>query len=81
MVAWFKKIDRYLLTSSIKHKYLVKVKPFLPVKTVDMFDYVKAIERDLDPEAYVIDIGANDQTTDKNTKWNLLRTITTDQGA
>ena len=30
-----------------------------------MFDYVKPIQRDLDPEAYVIYIGANDLTTDK----------------
>ena len=70
-----------MLASLIKHKYLVKVRPFLPVKTVNMLDYVKAIQRDLYPEAYVIDIGANDQTTDKSTKWNLLRNIATDQGA
>ena len=49
-----KKIDRYLLTSSINHKYLVKVRSFLAAKTVDMFGFVKPIQRDLDPEAYVI---------------------------
>ena len=45
-----KKIDGYLLTSSINHKYLVKVRPFLAVKSVDMVDYVKLIQRGLDPE-------------------------------
>ena len=38
-----KKIDGYLLTSSINHKYLVKVRPFLATKSVDMLDYVKPI--------------------------------------
>ena len=45
-----KKIDGYLLTSSINHKYLVRVRPFLAVKSVDMVDYVKLIQRGLDPE-------------------------------
>ena len=60
-----KKIDGYLLTSSINHKYLVRVRPFLAVKSVDMVDYVKLIQRDLDPEAYVIHIGTNNLGTDK----------------
>ena len=48
----YKKIDRYLPTSSINHKYLVKVRLFLAAKSVDMFDYVKPIQGDLDPGAY-----------------------------
>ena len=60
-----KKIDGYLLTSSINHKHLVKVRPFLAAKSVDMLDYVKTIKRDLDPEAYVMHIGTNDLETDK----------------
>ena len=60
-----KKIDGYLLTSLINHKYLVKVRPFLACKSVDMLDYVKPIQRDLDPEAYVIHIGTNNLGTDK----------------
>ena len=59
------KNDEYLLRSSINHKYLVKVRPFLAAKTVDMFDCVKPIQRDLDPGAYVIHIGTNDPMTDK----------------
>ena len=62
-----KKIDGYLLTSSINHKYLVKVRPFLAAKSVDMLDYVKpiqTIQRDLEPEAYAIHIGTNNLNTD-----------------
>ena len=61
-----KKVDGYLLTNSIKHKYLVKVIPFLAAKAVDMFDYVKPIQRDFDPDAYILHIGTNDLTTEKN---------------
>ena len=60
-----KKIDGYLLTNAINHKYLVKVRPFLPAKSVDLLGNVKPIQTDLDPEAYVIYIGTNDPTTDK----------------
>ena len=60
-----KKVDGYLLTNSIKHKYLAKVRPFLAAKAVDMFDYVKPIQRDFDPDAYILHIGTNDLTTDK----------------
>ena len=59
------KIDGYLLTSSINHKYHVKVRSFLAAKTVDTFGYVKPIQRDLYPEAYVIHIGTYVITTDK----------------
>ena len=60
-----KKVDRYLRANSIKHKYLVKVRPFLAAKAGDMFDYVKPIQRDFDPDAYILHIGTNDLTTDK----------------
>ena len=43
-----KKVGGYLLTNSIKHKDLVKVRPFLAAKAVDIFDYVKPIQRDFD---------------------------------
>ena len=60
-----KKVDGYLLTISIKHKCLVKVIPFLAAKAVHIFDYVKPIQRDFDPDAYILHIGTNDLTTDK----------------
>ena len=62
-----KKINGYLLTSAINHKYLEKIRPFIAAKSVDMFVYVKPIQRDLDQEANVTHIGT------KNTRWNLLR--------
>ena len=31
-----KKVDGYLLTSSLKHQYLVKTIPFSTAKTIDM---------------------------------------------
>ena len=61
-----KKVDGYLITNSIKHKLninLVKVRPFLAAKAVD--NYVKPIQRDFDPDAYILHIRTNDQTTDK----------------
>ena len=32
---------------------------------MDMFDYIKPIQRDFDPDAYILHIGTNDLTTDK----------------
>ena len=57
-----KKVDRYLRANSIKHKYLVKVRPFLAAKAGDMFDYVKPIQRDFDPDAYILQIGTKNLT-------------------
>ena len=39
-----KKVDGYLLTNLIKHKYLVKVRTFLAAKAVEILDYVKSIQ-------------------------------------
>ena len=36
-----KKIDGDLLTKSINHKLLVKVRPFITAKTIDMYDHLK----------------------------------------
>ena len=55
-----KKIDGYLLTSSINHRYIVKVRPFLWAKTIDMVDYIKPTKRDLNPEVYLLHVGTND---------------------
>ena len=46
-----KRVREYFLTSWVNHKHLVKVRPFLAAKSVDLFDYVKPIQRDLDPDA------------------------------
>ena len=37
--------DGYLLTSSVNHKYIVKVRSFLLAKTIDMLDYIKPTQR------------------------------------
>ena len=60
-----KKVDGYLLKNSPKHKHLVKVRPFLAAKAVDMFDYVKPILRNFDSDAYILHTGINDLTRDK----------------
>ena len=65
MIAWLKKNDGYLQTSSINRKYLVKVGPFLAATSVDMLDYVKPIQRDFNPEVYVTHIATNGLATDK----------------
>ena len=42
-----KKIDGYLLTKSISHKFLVKVRPFTTAKTIDMYDHLIPTLREL----------------------------------
>ena len=61
-----KKIDVYLLTSSVSHRYIVKVRLFLSVKTVDMFDYIKLMQRDFNPGVYILHVGTNDLSSDKS---------------
>ena len=60
-----KKIDEYLLTSSINHRYIVKVRPFLSAKTVDMVDYIKPTQRDFIPDVYLLHVGTNDLSSNK----------------
>ena len=38
-----KKVDGFLLTSSLKHQYLVKTRPFSTAKTIDMHDYINQL--------------------------------------
>ena len=61
-----KKIDGYLLTSSINHKYIVKVRPFLSAKTIDMADYIKPTQRDFNSDVYLLHVGTNDLTSNKS---------------
>ena len=49
-----KKIDGYLLTSSINHRYIVKVRPFFSAKMIDMVDYIKPTQRDFNPDVYLL---------------------------
>lgn len=48
----------WLLTSSTNQKYIVKVRPFLSGKTVEMLDYIKPAQRNFNPDVYTLHIGA-----------------------
>ena len=61
-----KKIDGYLLTSSINHKYIVKVRPFLSGKTIDMVDYIKPTQRDFNLDVYLLHFGTNYLSSNKS---------------
>ena len=58
-----KKIDGYLLTSSINHKYIVKVRSLVTAKTDDMYDHIKPSQRNFQPNVYISHIGTNDLPT------------------
>ena len=61
-----KKIDGYLLTSSINHKHIVKVRPFLSAKIIDMVDYIKLTQRDFNSDVYLLHVGTNNLTSNKS---------------
>ena len=61
-----KKIDGYLLTSSINHRYIVKVRLFLSAKTIGMVDYIKPTQRDFNPDVYLLHVGTNDLFSNKS---------------
>ena len=63
-----KKIDGYFLTSSLKHQYLVKTRPFSTAKTIDMDDYMKPTQRDFKLEIFVLHVGRNDLPLTKSLK-------------
>ena len=60
-----KKIDGSLLTKSINHKFLVKVRPFTTAKTTDIYDYLKTTLRDFNPGLFIIHVGTNDLPSNK----------------
>ena len=60
-----KKIDGYLLTNSINHKFLVKVRPFTTAKTIDMYDDLKPTLRDFNPGLFIKHVGTNDLPLNK----------------
>ena len=63
-----KKVDGYLLTSPLKHQYLVKTKPSSTAKTIEMYDYIKATLRDFKPEIFIFHVGTNDLALNKSPK-------------
>ena len=63
-----KKVDGYLLTSYLKHQYLVKTRPFSTAKIIDKYDYTNPIQRDFKPENLVLHVGTNDLFLNKSPK-------------
>ena len=61
-----KKIAGYLLTSSVNHKYIGTVRPFLLSKTDDMFDYIKPTQRDFNPGIYILQVGTKNLSSDRS---------------
>ena len=45
-----------MVMSSVNHKYIVKVRPFLSAKIVDMFDYTKPMQRAFNPDVYILHV-------------------------
>ena len=53
-------IDKYLLTASLNHKFIVKMRPFSSAKTSDMSDYIKSAKKDFISDIYVLHVETND---------------------
>ena len=60
-----KKVNGFYLTRNIKHKFLVKVRPFSSAKTRCMYDHAKPTIRELNPEHIILHVGTNDLNTEK----------------
>ena len=72
-----KDIDGYLLTESVKRKFIVKVRPFSSAKTVDMQDYIKRTKRDFDPSLYLLHVGTNNLSLEDTPEAISTRIIAT----
>ena len=55
-----KKLNGFLLTRKLKHKCLVKVRPFSSAKVRCMHDHVKPTVRDFNPDHIILHCGTND---------------------
>ena len=60
-----KKLNGYLLTKKVKHKGIVKVRPFTTAKVSCMQDHVKPTIRDINPPQIILHGGANDLKTER----------------
>lgn len=63
-----KKVNEYLLTSSLKHQYLVKRRPFSTAKSIDIYDYLKPTQKDFKQEIFILPLGTNDLPLKKSPK-------------
>ena len=60
-----KKNNGFYLTKNIKHKYLLKVRPFSSEKTGCMHDHAKPTIRGINPEHIILHFGTNDLKSEK----------------
>ena len=60
-----KKVNSFLLTRNISHKFLVKVRSFSSAKVNCMNDYVKPTLRDFNPEHMILHFGTNDLNSEQ----------------
>ena len=70
-----KKLNGYLLTKKVRHKFLVKVRPFTGAKVRCMVDHVKPTIRDDKPDHVILHTGTNDLRSEKNAS-QIARSIT-----
>ena len=69
-----KKLNGYLLTKKVRHKFLVKVRPFSGAKVSCMVDHVKPTLRDEKPDHIILHTGTNDLRSEK-TSSNIAKSI------
>ena len=60
-----KKVNGFYLTRCIKHKFLVKGRPFSSAKTRCIYDHAKPTLRELNPECSILHVCTNDLNTEK----------------
>ena len=69
-----KKLYGFLLTRKLKHKCLVKVRPFNSANVRCMHDHVKPTVRDFDPDHIILHCGTNDLNSEQ-TASQIARSI------
>ena len=70
-----KKLNGYLLTKKVRHKFFVKVRPFTGAKVSGMVDHVKPTIRDDKPDHVILHTGTNDLRSEKTAN-QIARSIT-----
>ena len=60
-----KKLNGYLLTKKVRHKFLVKVRPFSGARVSCLVDHVKPTLRDDEPDHIILHTGTNDLRSEK----------------
>ena len=69
-----KKVNGFLITRNINHKFLVKVRPFNSARVSCMNDDVKPTLRDFDSEHIILHVGTNELNSER-TASQIARSI------